>query len=551
MSGEQAKQPAVVGPVVRDQGAPEHLTLSSRRTDELVVALVAPVASGATTSAKILKAVFENEFKYSVNVVRVSELISAIAQADEATVNPSEAPDARISRLQSSGDTLRRRFGADYLAQKVVEKIALDRMQSVDKGYVERDNELLVAVARRRVHIVDSVKHPSEVTLLREVYGDTFWLFGIFAPEDIRKERLRRKGHNSIDLSRTMERDEEEGLEYGQKVRETIHESDFFVRNDGISESLLERTIKRYLNILFNSGINTPTLDEVAMYSAASQASSSACLSRQVGAAIYSDLGELIGIGSNDVPKPKTGGLYCVGDGDDDHRCFRVMGGICHNDHRKSLLYQAIFEELAKDEILSEKGLYPAVERALRRTDIRNLIEYSRAVHAEMEAIISVARGGKYGLVGSSLYATTFPCHNCARHIVASGIHKVVYIEPYVKSLAVTLHGDAISLNAKDASSKVVFLQYEGVAPKNFIRLFRNGLPRKRDGKVMTFSPMTASPVLPSPLDGFSTREQIILKGLQKAEQPNESQYRRVEGAENDTKRESNGPTQLSLVNPE
>ncbi|MDN3612645.1 hypothetical protein QWZ16_23945 [Vibrio ostreicida] len=26
-----------------------------------------------------------------------------------------------------------------------------------------------------------------------------------------------------------------------------------------------------------------------------------------------------------------------------------------------------------------------------------------------------------------------FPCHNCAKHIVASGIKRVVYVEPYPK----------------------------------------------------------------------------------------------------------------------
>ena len=533
----------------------DDLSLESRRTDELVIGLVAPVASGASTSAKILCSLFEREFDYTTHYIRVSELLSKTEETFGATIKDlpggnAEPPHTRISRLQGVGDKLRERFGPGYLAEKVVEKIALDRVLSDVGGYADAKDDRLVAIPRRRVHIIDALKHPREAGLLREVYGDTFWLFGIFAPEEVRRYRLIRLGHNSVDLPRSMERDEEEGLEHGQKVRDTIHESDFFVRNDGISEGPLERTLKRYLSILFGVGINTPTLDEVAMYSAASQASSSACLSRQVGAAIYSKAGELIGVGANDVPNPLVGGLYCAEDRDGDHRCFRVMGGICHNDHRKSMLYNAIFHELKEDGVLAGGVRYPAVEAALRRTDIRNLIEYSRDVHAEMEAIISVARGNKPGLLGASLYATTFPCHNCARHIVASGIAKVVYIEPYTKSLALTLHGDAISLNVGDAEKESVFLQYEGVAPKNFIRLFPNGQARKAEGKLVTVNPRGASPVLPSPLDGFSTREQIILKALHRTEQTPAGQNKSDEDVVDGSKKGPPGPTQLSLVDP-
>ncbi|MFD2579396.1 deaminase [Novosphingobium colocasiae] len=55
-------------------------------------------------------------------------------------------------------------------------------------------------------------------------------------------------------------------------------------------------------------------------------------------------------------------------------------------------------------------------------------MNFSRSVHAEMEAIVSVARIGKGSTVESTLYTTTFPCHNCARHIVAAGITRVVFL---------------------------------------------------------------------------------------------------------------------------
>ena len=95
------------------------------------------------------------------------------------------------------------------------------------------------------------------------------------------------------------------------------------------------------------------------------------------------------------------------------------------------------------------------------------------------------------------MYATTFPCHHCARHIVAAGIDKVVYIEPYSKSLAFELHHDAISPMLNNKPTHVVFLQYEGVAPKNMIRLFKHGSPRKSEGTLLSSDPTKAFPCSP------------------------------------------------------
>lgn len=76
-----------------------------------------------------------------------------------------------------------------------------------------------------------------------------------------------------------------------------------------------------------------------------------------------------------------------------------------------------------------------------------NVIEFGRDAHAEMEAILA-ARAG-ISVKGRDLYSTTFPCHNCAKLIISAGINRVVYIEPYPKSLAIELHGDSISVGEK------------------------------------------------------------------------------------------------------
>jgi tRNA(Arg) A34 adenosine deaminase TadA len=131
----------------------------------------------------------------------------------------------------------------------------------------------------------------------------------------------------------------------------------------------------------------------------------------------------------------------------------------------------------------------------LRKAGLKDLLEFSRAIHAEMDAVTTAARKGK-PVRGSKMYVTTFPCHYCARHLVASGIHEVQYIEPYPKSLAMNLHKDAITSDEidwippgqinekhaqKDNYQKVLFKPFVGVAPRLYSRAFTKDRPLKNN----------------------------------------------------------------------
>lgn len=56
--------------------------------------------------------------------------------------------------------------------------------------------------------------------------------------------------------------------------------------------------------------------------------------------------------------------------------------------------------------------------------------EIFTSIHSEAAAIAEAAKKG-ISLEGSSIYATTFPCPNCARLIAKSGIKKVFYSKGY------------------------------------------------------------------------------------------------------------------------
>ncbi|WP_037082396.1 anti-phage dCTP deaminase, partial [Neorhizobium vignae] len=468
----------------------EFVSLEKRRTQELVFAMVAPIGSGASTVADIIKSRIEENFGYETNVIKISSLINDRAESFGEEKVEDNDPE-RVERLQSLGNKLRGRHSNDVLAI-----LSIDKINSSRKDTANGED-------RRFCTIIDSLKNPEEVAVLRKVYGDLFWLVGVFSPEEKRISRLESNISNSTYLTKIKDADYDEGLDFGQSVRKTMNYADVFFRNDGDNTDGIGRSVDRLLNLVFGISVQTPTRDEYAMQAASGVSLNSACLSRQVGAVIVSKAGEIIGQGANDVPK-YGGGTYNVDDGSGDNRCYKWKACQCWNDHHKERLLDQIGAKVGN--VISREDL----RTGLRKTDVKNLIEFSRAVHAEMEAIISVARQGKNGIVGAKLFTTTFPCHSCARHIVASGIETVVYIEPYPKSLALTLHSDAITTNPSEAG-KVAFLQYEGVSPSSFSRVFGAKLERKESGKVKNGTPKQAKPLASPPLDSLVSREQLVL----------------------------------------
>jgi len=104
-------------------------------------------------------------------------------------------------------------------------------------------------------------------------------------------------------------------------------------------------------------------------------------------------------------------------------------------------------------------------------------------VHAEMDSLLACARVG-VSPVGATLFTTTFPCHNCTRHLIAAGIKRVVYIEPYPKSLASKLHRDSIELPGTQGFDKrgnrfrIPFEPFVGIGPRRFFDLFSMKLSR-------------------------------------------------------------------------
>jgi cytidine deaminase len=326
----------------------------------------------------------------------------------------------------------------------------------------------------KTAYIIDSLKRPEEVNRLRSIYPLGFVLIGIHADEDRRRNHLTtNRGMTPDQANDLMRRDSEESLvKHGQRVNKTFHMADFFVRISH-SQDQLRCDLTRMVELWFGNPYVTPTFDEHAMFMAFAAALRSADMSRQVGAVVTYD-SQILATGANDCPKA-GGGLYwpernqrgCIVDRRRGRDYTREDG----DSNRAEQL--RIIERIAEEG--TKAGLDPAKLKALlNNSSLRDLTEYGRVVHAEMEALLSCARNNQ-STVGATLYCTTFPCHNCAKHIVAAGIKRVVYVEPYPKSKALEFHNDSIVTSGEsgeDGNGLVVFEGFVGIGPRRFFDLF-------------------------------------------------------------------------------
>jgi hypothetical protein len=79
-------------------------------------------------------------------------------------------------------------------------------------------------------------------------------------------------------------------------------------------------------------------------------------------------------------------------------------------------------------------------------------------------AISDAARLGR-ATKHATLFCTTFPCHICTKHIVAAGIDRVVFLEPYPKSLSQKLHGDSITFETDIPDESAVRTVHRNFSP--------------------------------------------------------------------------------------
>jgi len=319
--------------------------------------------------------------------------------------------------------------------------------------------------------------------------SESLLVFSVYAPRAARTHRLTQKiqrtrggstaKHEKV-AAEIIRADEHTSDKHGlsQDVRGTFPLADVFVRMD-LPGQLMTEQIRRALRLWFGDPFVTPRKDEHGMFTAQSAALRSADLSRQVGAVIASAEGEILSLGCNEVPRP-GGGAYWEGD-EPDYRDFQW--GVDENQLAKRQILREVLLKFEETRGAADQLVAMALEGEtplLKGTRLASLLEFGRVVHAEMHALMDAARRGVQ-VCGTTLFCTTFPCHVCARHIIASGVRRIVYIEPYPKSMTQELYGPAVCVEDEAADPDAVrFEPFLGVAPRSYMRFFTG--QRRKDG---------------------------------------------------------------------
>lgn len=468
---------------------------SSERPD-IYVGLVCAAGTDLTEVRNQLKAQLA-VVGYKHVDIKVSAVIAELIEVADATDE-----HERISDLMRAGDSLREESeNGQGVAAAIVTDIRRRRPSETRPSST--------------AYIIDSLKNPSEIALLDQIYGRNYYTVSVFLPREDRIINLQNKIAKSRhqppekehrELAESLVREDEKGIgKKSQNVQDSFPRADFFING---TEDVASQT-KRFVELVFREPFTTPTVDEYHMFVAKAAALRSCDLSRQVGAVIVDTCKSIVSTGCNEVPYP-DGGIYYEG----------REGGIPDNrDHTKGHdpnwieIQRSLIEligilrnaghisasETASD--IADGLLYGKYKELMSNARVRNLIEFGRVVHAEMHALSQAAAVGR-SVMGATLYCTTFPCHGCARHIIASGISEVVFIEPYPKSLTQQLYDGEIEMGHKPVAEgdkrqveRVRFRPFHGVAPILYQRVFSSRDRKDEYGTIATWKPRSATPV--------------------------------------------------------
>lgn len=465
----------------------------------LVFALVGAAGTDLGEVKSQLKAQLAS-FEYEYAEVKLSRLIGGFCEID----TTGKPEDERIRALMDGGDKIR---GASNSGDGVV-CLAVTAIRALREKIEKRRGASPASIA----FVIDSLKNPHEIDTLRNVYGHNVYVISVYAKEKDREARLAskiassctstvRKDHRDRAQKIILEDQKRDNSGLTQNVEATFPNADYFVSTGETSS----KQIKRFVELVFGEPFITPTLPEFAMFVAKAAALRSCDLSRQVGAVIVDDHGAILASGCNDVPYPQ-GGMFFEGRKGEDNRDYVVKADPNFSEianvfteivegFRRAKLFSSEIAGLDDQEIV-RKLLHGEWRESMIDARVRNLIEFGRVVHAEMHAISEAARFG-HPIAGTTLFCTTFPCHICARHIIASGLAKVVFIEPYPKSLTKKLYGREITTDERrgELPKAVEFIPFEGIAPPFYQRAFSYRPRKGKTGEIIELKREIAIPI--------------------------------------------------------
>ena len=277
---------------------------------ELFFGFVAPIGADISETLKSFRSYFEAK-KYDVVEIKVTDIFSAFETYYPGERRLAKKPlQARYETHIAYGNQLRAKFGDDTLAVSAVGRIIRQRLR------LNRGDD---AKFSQTVFLIHQFKRREEIELLRSVYGRLFFQVSIYSRRGARVDYLSRKfassmnsadarSHRSAAEALIQQDENERGVDHGQRVGKIFHDADFIVSMDERAFGV-EKQVERFCDLIFWSNSISPTRMEYGLFIAKAAAMRSLDLSRQVGAAIFSENGDILALGSNEVPRAGGGSV--------------------------------------------------------------------------------------------------------------------------------------------------------------------------------------------------------------------------------------------------
>lgn len=418
--------------------------------------------------------------KITRSFIRILQLVRKFTRDLKAELNQLES-GLYVSVYQSAGKSIRRigKVDAEYESKDFIPSSVFHLPETINRVI-----KSIRKVKNERAYVViDAIRNPYEAKFFKDRYA-AFHLVSINAPDEHRTRYLQKLHKFSPEQIKKID-DEESGKgdsEYkhltNPNVKKCIEISDihlFNPKNEYDNNNVLKAQIAWYIALMQHPGLISPTSMERVMQVAYTVKLNSGCISRQVGAVVTDSDNSIKSVGWNDVAQ---GQVPCA---------MRSIDGLINDFHSETYSHyernNEKFREKAREfydifkPVIQQSNSFKGRNISYCFKDIHNSIDnksnqvHTRALHAEENAFLQVAKYGGIGIVGGKLYTTASPCELCAKKAYQLGISEVVFIDPYPG-----ITQDHI-INIGTMPPKLI--QFRGAIGKAYHRLYEQIIPIK------------------------------------------------------------------------
>ena len=336
---------------------------------ELVFAIVCPLG---TPYNRVVEALvnYLGHFGYQTERIQVSDYFNDLLLQLGSDLQPEGTDTTTLADYKiAAGNKIRQLSKKNDIMALVAAGAIADLRKEANRTLGRKPNQRRSLPLSNTAYVISTVRRPEEVTTLRRIYGDGFFLIGANASREVREHYLLEKGVRKDVAAKLMETDAKDKVDHGQATRKAFEMADVFLSGDAAGGAYADQ-VSRFLDLVFGCPTLTTTLEEQAMFMAYAASLRSGDLSRQVGAAIIDSHGDLISVGCNEAPK-SGGGLYGPpATGKPSHR--DIERGDDSNEREKEVMADRIVQVLGS-------GFHPEeVRSSLKTAGFFDITEFGR-----------------------------------------------------------------------------------------------------------------------------------------------------------------------------